>query len=71
MKRVTFYKLFDLLNRRGIEKQELIKAGVVSSGTMHRLKRNENTTTEVIASLCEYLKADISDITELEDIKDV
>jgi putative transcriptional regulator len=37
----------------------------LSSGTMAKLSRNENITTDVLARICNVLHCDIADIVEV------
>ena len=57
---IKFYKLFDLLNRRGLPKSELLK--VVSSATAAKLAKNESVTTKTIGDICNLLDVQPSDI---------
>lgn len=59
---IKFYKLFDLLNRRGLPKSELLK--VVSLATAAKLAKNESVTTKTISDICTLLDVQPSDIME-------
>lgn len=59
---ITYYKLFDLLNRRDMKKTELLK--VISSPTLAKLSNNETVTTTTIDKLCQYLGVQPSAIME-------
>lgn len=59
---IKFYKLFDLLNRRGLPKSELLK--VVSSATAAKLAKNESVTTKTIGDIYNLLDVQPSDIME-------
>lgn len=60
---IKYYKLFDLLNRRGLKKTDLRK--VVSSKTIAKLSKGENVTTDVINKICLFLECQPSDIMEI------
>lgn len=59
---IKYYKLFDLLNRQGMKKTDLLS--VVSSPTLAKLSKGETVTTEVIAKICQFLKCQPGDIME-------
>lgn len=59
---LRYYKLFDMLNRRGMKKTSLLR--VISSPTLAKLSRGDNVQTEVIDKICLFLKCQPSDIME-------
>lgn len=59
---IRYYKLFDLLNRRGMKKSDLRK--ILSGKTVAKLSKGENITTEVINQICIFLHCQPSDIME-------
>lgn len=59
---VKYYKLFDLLNRRGMKKTDLLN--IISAPTLAKLSKGKTVTTEVIANICEYLHCQPGDIME-------
>lgn len=61
---IKYYKLFDLLNRRGMKKTDLLK--VVSAPTLAKLSKGKTVTTEVIANICNFLDCQPGDIMESE-----
>ncbi|MBH7183460.1 helix-turn-helix transcriptional regulator [Clostridioides difficile] len=57
----------DLLNRRGITKEELrLKIGA-SSTTIAKLSSNKNVSLDVIDKICKALNCQPGDIMEYED----
>ncbi|MFL8492713.1 helix-turn-helix domain-containing protein, partial [Clostridioides difficile] len=59
--------LIDLLNRRGITKEELrLKIGA-SSTTIAKLSSNKNVSLDVIDKICKALNCQPGDIMEYED----
>ncbi len=61
-----YYKLFDLLNKRHMQQQELeVKAGV-SASTMNKLKHGKNVNTEMLEKICTALECNLEDIVETE-----
>lgn len=61
---LKYYKLFDLLTRRGMKKTDLLS--VVSSPTLAKLSKGEIVTTEIIDKICDYLDVQPGDIMEFE-----
>ena len=62
---IKYYKLFDLLQRRGLKKTDLIKLAGISSPTLAKLSKGETVTTEVIEKICNALECQPADIMEL------
>ena len=63
---IKFYKLLDLLNKRGLSKGELQRMAGFSSATMAKLSKGETVTTEIIEKLCNCLDVQPGDIMEFE-----
>lgn len=61
---IKYYKLFDMLNRRGMKKTDLLQ--VVSSPTLAKLSKGKTVTTEVIAAICNFLNCQPGDIMEYQ-----
>lgn len=59
---IKYYKLFDLLNRRDMNKSNLL--AVTSSKTIAKLSKGANINTDVIDKICEYLECQPGDIME-------
>lgn len=59
---IKFYRLFDLLNRRGMKKTDLYK--VLSMPTVAKLSKHEAINLESVARLCEFLNCQPGDIME-------
>lgn len=67
---ICYYKLFDMLNRSGIRKTDLLN--VISSGSLAKLGKNENVYITTIFRLCLYLNCQPGDIMEyIPDAEDV
>ncbi len=62
---IKFYKLLDLLNRKGMKKTDLLE--VVSSPTLAKLSKNETVKTDVIGKICDFLHCQPGDIMENEE----
>lgn len=61
---ITFYRLWDRLNRTG-KKQKDLKA-ILSPATINKLRKNEIVTTDTINKLCIFLNCQPQDILEFE-----
>jgi DNA-binding Xre family transcriptional regulator len=59
---IRYYKLFDLLNRKGMKKTDLLD--IISSPTLAKLTKGDIITTEVIQKICDFLKCQPGDIME-------
>lgn len=59
---IRYYKLFDLLNRRGMKKTDLLK--IISSPTLAKLTKGETVKTNIIDRICMYLDCQPGDIME-------
>ena len=62
---IRYYRLFDLLMRRGMKKTDLLKVAGISSPTLAKLSKGETVTTEVIDKLCSSLGVQPGEIMEL------
>lgn len=60
---IKYYRLFDLLNRRGMKKSDLLE--ILSSKTIAKLSKGANLNTDVIDKICLYLNCQPSDIMEV------
>ncbi len=65
---IYYYKLFDLLNRRGLKKIDLKKMTGMSSATVSKLASNRVVQTDVLDRVCTALHCQPGDIMEwIED----
>jgi DNA-binding Xre family transcriptional regulator len=64
MGEIKFYKLLDLLNRKGISKEELRVAIGASSATISKLSKNENVSMDVIEKICRFLDCQPGELME-------
>lgn len=67
---IKYYKLFDVLNRRGMKKTDLIESAGITSNTLARLSKNESVNIEIIGRICKALDCQPGDILEYQDEKD-
>lgn len=61
---VSFKPLWKLMIDRDIKQKELRESAKISSSTFHKLKNNENVTTDVLVRVCAALDCEFSDIME-------
>lgn len=66
---VRYYKLFDLLNRRGMKKTDLKE--ILSSKTIAKLSKGEYLSGEVIEKICLFLDCQPGDIMEIVDTENI
>lgn len=64
---IKYYKLFDLLNRKGLKKKDLLS--VLSPATVTKLSKHGIVTTDTIGRLCEFLDCQPGDLIEYESSK--
>lgn len=64
---ISYNKLWKLLIDRGLNKTELRSMAHLSSGTMAKLGKNDNVTTDVLVRICAALKCDVGDIMEIAE----
>jgi DNA-binding Xre family transcriptional regulator len=61
---ITFYKLWDLMNRRNMKKSDLRE--ILSPRTVTKLSKNEVVTTDTLDKICKFLDCEIEDICEVD-----
>ncbi|WP_019155475.1 helix-turn-helix domain-containing protein [Robertmurraya massiliosenegalensis] len=66
---VSYNKLWKLLIDKNMNKTMLREEAKLSSGTIAKLGKNENVTTDVLVKICKTLHCDICDIIEIKDDK--
>ncbi len=62
---IMYYRLFDILQRRGLKKTDLLKLAGISAPTLAKLSKGETVTTEVIERICNALNVQPGDIMEI------
>lgn len=67
---ISYNKLWKLLIDKGMNKSDLRKQANLSSGTIAKLGKNENVTTDVLIRICSALCCDLSDIMELQAVEE-
>ena len=61
---LRYYRLFDLLNRRGMKKTDLLTLVGISSPTLAKLTKGQPVNTEIIDRICIALNCQPGDIME-------
>ena len=61
---ISYAKLWDLMQKKGISQYALIKTYNISPGQITRLKRNESVSTHTIENICRILGCDVGDIMQ-------
>lgn len=64
MSSIRYYKLFDLLSRRGFNRSDLKAEVGLSSTTITKLSKGESVTTDTILRICERFDVQPGDIME-------
>ncbi|MDR1629133.1 MAG: helix-turn-helix domain-containing protein [Oscillospiraceae bacterium] len=67
---IYYYKLFDLLNRKGLKKGDLMKMAHISNATVAKLSSNKVVQTDIIDRICAALECQPGDIMESIPDKD-
>ncbi len=62
--KISYKKLWILLIEKEISPAKLRKDLFIATGTMTKLRRNEEVALSVLLRICEYLDCDIGDICE-------
>ena len=66
---ISYNKLWKLLIDKGMNKTDLRTKARLSSGTMAKLGKNENVTTDILVRICAVLECDLADIMELRPVR--
>lgn len=61
---IKFYKLLDILNRRGMSKEVLRENIGISSATMAKISAHKSVSLDVINKICKALDVQPGDIME-------
>lgn len=62
--KASYKKLWILLIEKNISPATLRKDLIIASGTMTKLRRNEEVALSVLLRICEYLDCNIGDICD-------
>lgn len=61
---IRYYKLFDVLNRKGLKKTDLIEIAGITSPTVAKLSKGATITSDTINKICIGLNCQPGDIME-------
>lgn len=61
---ISYKKLWILLVEKDITQVQLRKDLKIASGTMTKMRRNEEVALSVLLRICEYLECNIGDICD-------
>lgn len=61
---INYKPFLKLLIDRGLKKSDVLKAGIISKGTLNKMNGNDYISLEVIDRLCNYFNVGITDIVE-------
>jgi DNA-binding Xre family transcriptional regulator len=64
---IKYYKLFDILNRKEMSKEDLRQAIGISSATMAKISANKIVSMQIIDKICNELRCQPGEITEFID----
>ena len=64
---ISYNKLWKLLIDKGMNKTDLRTKAHLSSGTMAKLGKNENVTTDILVRICAVLEADIMELQPVRE----
>ena len=68
--KVSYKKLWVLLIQKEISPVDLRKDLNIATGTMTKLRKNEEVALSVLLRICEYLECNIGDICDAVNIDD-
>lgn len=64
---IIYYKLLDMLNRKGMTREELRIAIGASPNTLVSISKNEPVTLKTINKICKVLQCQPGDILEYKE----
>ena len=64
---ISYYKLHDILKRRGMTKDQLRKAIGASANTITAISKNEPVSLKTINKICKVLNCQPGDILEYSE----
>lgn len=70
MSSFSYEKLWKLLEKKKMKKEDLRLKIQISSATSAKLAKNQTVSMEVLGKICEALNCDIGDIVEYKEAAD-
>ncbi len=65
MSKVSYDKLWKILEDRKMMKTELIREAKISSNAMAKLGRNEDVRVNILVKICDYFHCTVDDIMDI------
>ena len=65
--RISYEKLWKLVQRNKMNRQDLAKAAEISANTVTKLGRNETVSLDVLMRICKVFHCDIGDVVEFSE----
>ena len=67
--KVSYGKLFKILQDKQIKKTELKEKTKLGWSTISKISNNKEVSMEVLKKICEFLNCDIGDIVEFKSVE--
>ena len=64
---ISYAKLWKLVQRNKMNRQDLAKAAEISANTVTKLGRNETVSLDVLMRICKVFHCDIGDVVEFNE----
>ena len=61
---ISFRKLWQILEQRGMTKHELIRLAGISMTTVRNMEKGNNVNLDVLRKICEALDVNLGDVAE-------
>ena len=61
---ISYHKLWQILDRRGMTKRELIRLAGISVTTVRNMEKGNNVNLDVLRKICEALHVNLGDVAE-------
>ena len=66
---ISYKKLWKLLIDKDMKKKDLQKAAGISAGSITKLGKNENVSTDVLVKVCKALNCNVDEIMDIIETK--
>lgn len=65
--RISYEKLWKLVQRNKMNRQDLAKAAEISANTVTKLGKNETVSLDILMRICKVFHCDIGDVVEFSE----
>ena len=65
--RISYEKLWKLVQRNKMNRQDLAKAAEISANTVTKLGKNETVSLYILMRICKVFHCDIGDVVEFSE----